>query len=306
MRYINRMSKIILFTGGGSKGAFQAGVYSQLLEQGYDPAAAGGISVGALNAIMVSTGRGEQLHEVWENISEDQVLKRRKLWRVGARLLLRGMGITRPLLGFHDNSPLRDLIKQHIGKEFFRDFFCGTVDLSTGLYVEHHGQPGDYPHNLIDGTLASTAIPGVFDAVKVDGTLHVDGGVRRMSPIGRVLDLYSPDHLVIVSTQKFTGRGTPELREPHDIIDVVRMSLDDMMNEIFLKDLRQLIQINRLIMQAERAGIELKKPDGRPYKYYKTILYQPGFSLGNSMNFSAEQARRNLDIGRTTKPMELI
>ena len=53
--------RVLIMSGGGSKGAFQAGVIEQLNREDWDPDAVAGISVGALNGVMVATGQSDKL-----------------------------------------------------------------------------------------------------------------------------------------------------------------------------------------------------------------------------------------------------
>ncbi|MFO7846797.1 MAG: patatin-like phospholipase family protein, partial [Balneolaceae bacterium] len=68
--------RVLIMSGGGSKGAFQAGVIEQLSKQGWKPDAVAGISVGALNGVMVATGKAGELVSIWKDLREEQVLKR--------------------------------------------------------------------------------------------------------------------------------------------------------------------------------------------------------------------------------------
>ena len=73
--------RVLIMSGGGAKGAFQAGVIEQLNRQDWDPDAVAGISVGALNGVMVATGQSDNLIEIWQNLREEQVLKKRRIDR---------------------------------------------------------------------------------------------------------------------------------------------------------------------------------------------------------------------------------
>ncbi len=45
---------VLIFQGGGSLGAYQAGVYEGMAEAGIDPTWVAGISIGAINAAIVA------------------------------------------------------------------------------------------------------------------------------------------------------------------------------------------------------------------------------------------------------------
>lgn len=295
--------RVLIMSGGGAKGAFQAGVIEQLNKKGWEPDAVAGISVGALNGVMVATGQSKKLVKIWQDLREEQVLKRRRIDRKAKSYLLHKIGIDKATLGFFDNSPLKKKLKESVGNQFKMDYYCGTVNIETGAYKEHIGRPMMVPWNLLDAVLASTAIPVVFDPVKLDGELHVDGGVRHINPIGKILQDHNPDEIIFIATRKFNEPNNR--KKVDDIVNVAEQTLHIMLEEIFMKDLREFIRINDLVRQAVDQGAVLKKENGEPYKVYKSTLFQPHEPLGDSLDFSNEQANRNIKIGLEAEPMDL-
>ena len=65
--------EILLLQGGGALGAYQAGVYEGLVEEGVEPSWVVGISIGAINAALIAGNpperRVERLREFWRRIS---------------------------------------------------------------------------------------------------------------------------------------------------------------------------------------------------------------------------------------------
>lgn len=61
--------RVLILSGGGSKEAFQAGVIDNLIKDGWMPDAVAGISVGALNGLMVATGQADKLVPIWEDLT---------------------------------------------------------------------------------------------------------------------------------------------------------------------------------------------------------------------------------------------
>lgn len=295
--------RVLIMSGGGSKGAFQAGVIEQLNRQDWDPDAVAGISVGALNGVMVATGQSDNLIKIWQDLREEQVLKKRRIDRKAKNYLLHKIGVEKATLGFFDNSPLKKKLKESVGSKFTKHYYCGTVNIETGAYKEHVARPMMVPWNYLDAVIASTAIPVVFDPVNLDGELHVDGGVRHMNPIGKILLEHNPDEIIFITTRKFDEPN--EVKKVDDVVDVAVQTLHILLEEIFIKDLREFIRINELVRQANDQGFELKKSSGEPFKVYKAKLYQPHEPLGDSLNFSNDQANRNINIGLEAEPIEL-
>src|SRR6204780_772941 len=64
----------LLLQGGGALGAYQGGVYQALAEAHLQPDWVAGISIGAINAVLIAGNAPEQrvarLREFWERVSE--------------------------------------------------------------------------------------------------------------------------------------------------------------------------------------------------------------------------------------------
>lgn len=63
---------VLIFQGGGSLGAYQAGVYEGMAAAGIEPTWVSGISIGSINAAIVAGNppekRVERLHDFWETV----------------------------------------------------------------------------------------------------------------------------------------------------------------------------------------------------------------------------------------------
>src|SRR6185436_10760264 len=98
----------LVLSGGGTKGAFQVGAEQVLREQGgYEWERIFGVSVGALNGLLLAQGEYQRLLEVWHTIRQEDAY--RKVWWpiIAWRLaVLRKAGI-------YDASALRKTIQRH-------------------------------------------------------------------------------------------------------------------------------------------------------------------------------------------------
>ena len=69
---------LLVLQGGGALGAYQAGVYEALSEQGFAPDWVTGVSIGAINAALVAGNppalRVPRLREFWERVSSGMPL----------------------------------------------------------------------------------------------------------------------------------------------------------------------------------------------------------------------------------------
>src|SRR6185295_14272450 len=59
----------LVLSGGGAKGAYEAGVAAALVERGVPIRLVAGSSAGALNAAMIAGGRIERLEAMWRTVT---------------------------------------------------------------------------------------------------------------------------------------------------------------------------------------------------------------------------------------------
>jgi NTE family protein len=161
----------VVFSGGANLGAFQVGVIDVLARAGLVPDLLVGTSVGAFNAAFWAFQPGPD---------------------VGSKLEAIWLGISRSvLLGGHPLLVLPRLLRGH---PLFAD--AGLVQLvrsslPPGARIEDAAHPLEVVvTRALEGTrkvlrsgplesalLASSAIPGLFAPVSIDGTAYVDGGL---------------------------------------------------------------------------------------------------------------------------------
>jgi NTE family protein len=63
---------------------------------------------------------------------------------------------------------------------------------------------------------------------------------------------------------------------------------------------REFVRINDLVRQGQEAGLELKKPNGQPYRYCPITLIEPAQSLGDTLDFSQTAIQERLRHGEET------
>src|SRR5512139_1442077 len=114
----------LVLSGGGAKGAFQCGAEKYAREvKGYHWDIIAGVSVGALNAAMLAMEKYQQLYEVWNTISSDQVY-------TGGLNLISTIKLLFGARSFYGNEPLRKLLAREWEPEkISADLRVGTVSL---------------------------------------------------------------------------------------------------------------------------------------------------------------------------------
>ena len=173
----------LVLSGGGAKGAWEAGAAAALIERGVPVSLVAGSSAGALNAAMLADGRLDRLHDLWRSLSREQVYS----WRNGVIVggLLPGWLtlLTLDRAGaLFDPTPLRELIAGALDLERIRASPRRLLVVTTDL-ARRATRVFDNATISVDALMAAAAVPGAFPPVNVDGTLLVDGGLTGRAPV---------------------------------------------------------------------------------------------------------------------------
>ncbi|MGD2026533.1 MAG: patatin-like phospholipase family protein [Anaerolineales bacterium] len=277
----------LVLSGGGAKGAFQMAAEKYAREEkGYQWDLIAGVSVGALNGMMLAMEKYARLEALWRNITREQVYTGKlKFWSL--------LKIAFGAKSVYDNAPLWEIIQREYEPEKVRkDLKVGTVSLKLGKYIPF--MPSD--PGFENAVLASTAIPVIWSPVDVSPVYKemVDGGVRNISPLGDVLDS-DPDEVVIINCDPVEPpvRITPF----RNAVDIGIHTIEIMMNEILTSDIREFIRINRNVNEATAANVQLHNEKGRVFKAYEYKLIQPDEILGDTLDFSREAIEMRMDAG---------
>lgn len=287
------MKTALVLSGGGAKGAFQAGALEVLHGHGIKYQSIAGVSVGALNGIMISAGRIDRLLKIWKIIQEEDIYSKRSVLSLGVHYLLYRIGLKSPPKSIYSNEPLLHLLREEFSNiELKTPIHIGRVNLQTGEYINQI----DPEHaSFALQVLASTAIPVIWEPVKLDNQLLVDGGIRNTTPLRDVID-DDPDKIIIITTSPLDEFNKEDGIK--DIIEIAERSLSIMMNEIFIEDIKQCIRINSLVRQAKEKGTILKSIDGRELKFYDLTIIQPPEVLGSPLDFDRGRLDRLYKMGR--------
>jgi NTE family protein len=170
--------------GGGAKGALQVGALRALLEAGFVPDLLVGTSVGAVNASFLAV-RGcsleaiDALEDAWHDAAAQDLLPDNYLWLTVRALFNRpGPDVQDRLRRFfvrHGLDPelcFRDLARPRL--------ILVAADLWTGTTILFGTLPD---HLVLDGVVASTAIPPWVRPLDQGDYLVMDGGAISNLPI---------------------------------------------------------------------------------------------------------------------------
>lgn len=173
----------LVLSGGGAKGAYEAGVASLLVERGVPIRLVAGSSAGALNAAMIADGRLDRLEALWRGLTRERVYSLRA--RVFFAGLLPGWLtlLTLDRAGsLFDPGPLRELIDTSLDLERIRSSSVRLLVVTTDL-ARREPRVFDNQTVTLEALMAAAAVPGAFPAVDVGGALLVDGGLTGRAPV---------------------------------------------------------------------------------------------------------------------------
>ncbi len=183
----------LVLAGGGAKGSYQIGVWKAFRELGIKFQAILGVSVGALNGVLIAQNLYNEALELWNNIKLEDIvyipekIKNLKITDILSLNFVENFKKLIELIGKHkgfDSSPLYKLIEKYTDEKKIRkskiDFGVITFKISNFspaiLFLE------DIPEgNLKDYLLASASLPG-FKPARIGKDEFIDGGVYNNVP----------------------------------------------------------------------------------------------------------------------------
>jgi NTE family protein len=198
-RYRPRTAFVL--AGGGSLGAAQIGMLRALLERGIKPDLVVGSSVGAINAAYFAgspTLEGlTRLEALWRNLKRTDVLP--LSWRGVFGLLRRSSHLVSP-------DGLRRLLDTHLPYQNLEDAPLPVHVVATDILS---GQPVVLSRGPVArAVIASSAIPGAFAPVEIDGRLLCDGAVASNTPVHAAVR-HGARRLFVLPTGSVTGLPLP-------------------------------------------------------------------------------------------------
>lgn len=180
-----------VFAGGGSLGAVEVGMLRELVRAQVRPDLVVGASAGAINASFFAGAPHAQgvtaLQGLWCNIQRRDVMP------------FAFMSLFRVLMGRQEhlvnNGALRRLLQRSLHYQAIEDavlpLHVVASERVTGTEVVLSRGP------VVEAVLASSAIPGVFPPIVIEGRELVDGGVCSNTPIAAAVQLGATDIVVL-------------------------------------------------------------------------------------------------------------
>ena len=179
----------LVLAGGGTKGAYQIGVWKALQELGIKIKAIAGASIGSINGAFILQDNIEKIEELYKNLKITDVMKVNKDIDTNKNIfnisnLVKLTADIAEQKGI-ENKPLRDLLTEYID---FDKIYDSEIDFGMVTYsVKEQKQleifKKDIPkEEMIEYLLATSCFP-IFKAQKIGNTEYFDGGLYDNTPI---------------------------------------------------------------------------------------------------------------------------
>ena len=218
------MTKLgLVLSGGGSKGAYQIGVYRALRRLGKNPEIVTGTSVGAINGLLITQGDLYKAVKLWKNISFKAIYDENSFEEC-------------------DNEKIASIYKEYAKnyiaeggmdvskmKEMFdtlyntKKFFSSPINYGLITYNYTKNEPVIMtketlkPNNVKDYVIASASCYPAFKPYKIKNELFIDGGYYDNLPINLAIDL-GADEIVAVNLRAVGFIRKPKIDIPITMI----------------------------------------------------------------------------------------
>lgn len=193
------MKRAIVLSGGGSKGAYQIGVWKALRKLKIDYDIVTGTSIGSVNGIMMVQKEYHKAAFLWKNIGFDDIFdvtfpkdcNLLEVYKKYAKEFLKNGGM--------ETSKIYEFINNSYDE---KKFYKSPIDYGIITYNVSKMEPKavtkkNNKKNLIKYVLASSTCFPAFQITQIDDTHFVDGGYYDNLPINLAVDL-GADEIIAV------------------------------------------------------------------------------------------------------------
>lgn len=163
---INGKTALVL-GGGGSKGAYEIGVWQALNELGIEINIVTGSSIGAVNGALVAQNDFETAKRIWNEIEESTIKE------------------------LTEKNELRRLLEEKVKEDEIRNSKTeyGVVTVEFPSFKDHCVFIEDIPKGqLVDYILASSACFPIITPYEIDDKKYIDGGYFDNLPVKMAID----------------------------------------------------------------------------------------------------------------------
>ncbi len=192
--------KAVVLSGGGSKGAYQLGVWKALKKINYDYKIITGTSVGALNGALMTQKTFYKSLLVWNKINFTTLFGKTNTTSDKLLDLYKIYGKNFIQQGGMDTTNLEKLIKKNINiKKFLSsdiNYGLVTYNISKNKAIEFQKKEIT-KDKLVDYLIASATCYPAFQKKEIDGSKYIDGGFYDNLPINLAIKMGATEIIAV-------------------------------------------------------------------------------------------------------------
>lgn len=273
----------LVLSGGGARGAYQAGVLKGLAEilpekkkspfQIISGVSAGAINSSKLACDLESFGNAtEKLTFLWSQISTDQVFKTDMLSMKNFSFGL--LNKSQSLNSLLDTAPLLELIKKNcdfqnlkknLTEKNFESLIITTNNYNSGAavsFIQTHSSNLTWKDSRrmaflseieASHVMASSAIPMLFPPIKIGSSYYGDGCIRNNTPCSPAIRMGAEKLFVIgvrtqIDSELARRQEVPSVNKTHPtFIRILNTLLNAVLLDSVEQDVQRIQRINQLV-----------------------------------------------------------
>lgn len=319
----------LVLSGGGARGAYQAGVIKALHDilkpmEKFPFDVLCGVSAGSINASGLATYSDDfsiaeqKIEKIWSELTADQVIRTdiRSLGKIGATWLrdlslggALGGGQAKALL---ETDPLRELLSENFDTEktqqniesghihalaisatniYTNNSVCFVQGHSTASMWSRHKRVSEATQIKVDHIMASSAIPIFFPSIEVEGRHFTDGCIGNIAPLSPAVHLGAQKIIAVgVRNIAMESEQNQGPRSQPSIAHLIGL----MMNTIFMDsieiDIQRMKRINEMMLLSSK-------------EYQEEMHWKPIeiLQISPSENIAAIASQHTKDIPRVVR-----
>jgi predicted acylesterase/phospholipase RssA len=286
----------LVLSGGGARGAFQAGALVELLSylerNGKRINILSGTSVGALNGMALAqaptlAAARAEVESQWKTLTNDEIYQIRG-WEIFGLLLK--FATTRmdrwptvPAVdSLFDNTPLyKKFVANYLDLDKIRarqtvdEFFVSLCSLNTGEAYHKSITDEQNKTKAMEYIMASTITtvayapvkavvddPEIPDHLKDIPQLYADGGISNKTPLKAIFHAGDVEELYVINTYPSYPNKTEEsirAKFPNVFSLLIRTAVELLPNLYFLRDMETVKDVNKDLRTWDRIKVEVLK-----------------------------------------------
>lgn len=183
----------LVLAGGGTKGAYEVGIWRALCEIGINVTSIVGASIGALNGALFLQNNFEEIVKMYKNIKIDNIMN---VNGIDANKNIFDLSNIFNLAADYtkqkgiDNTPLREMIRKYVDMD---KIYNSPIDFGLVTYSVKNKEPlqvfkNEIPKDQMENYLLASSCFPIFKPQIINGEEYCDGGLYDNIPSNMLIE----------------------------------------------------------------------------------------------------------------------